>query len=107
MKVMLVGATGLVGSHVLRQLLDDPRCDAVIAPTRRALDTTDAALLNPVVDFAQLPGEADWWAVDAVICALGTTIKQAGSQEAFARLTMIFRWPWHSRHAPAARMPSR
>ncbi|MGL4691955.1 MAG: NAD-dependent dehydratase [Stenotrophomonas maltophilia] len=90
MKVMLVGATGLVGGHVLRQLLDDPRCDAVIAPTRRALDTTDAALLNPVVDFAQLPAEADWWAVDAVICALGTTIKQAGSQEAFARVDHDF-----------------
>lgn len=33
MKVMLVGATGLVGGQVLQQLLDDPRCDAVVAPT--------------------------------------------------------------------------
>lgn len=90
MKVMLVGATGLVGGHVLRQLLDDPRCDAVVAPTRRPVDVTDAALLNPVVDFAQLPAEADWWAVDAVICALGTTIKQAGSKEAFARVDHDF-----------------
>lgn len=86
MKVMLVGATGLVGSHVLRQLLEDPRCDAVVAPTRRPVGITDPALVNPVVDFAQLPAEADWWAVDAVICALGTTIKQAGSKEAFARV---------------------
>jgi uncharacterized protein YbjT (DUF2867 family) len=86
MKVMLVGATGLVGSHVLRQLLEDPRCDAVVAPTRRPVGITDAALVNPVVDFEQLPAEAEWWAVDAVICALGTTIKQAGSQAAFARV---------------------
>ncbi|MEN4951597.1 NAD(P)H-binding protein [Stenotrophomonas sp. TWI819] len=86
MKVMLVGATGLVGSHVLRQLLEDPRCDAVVAPTRRPVGITDPALVNPVVDFAQLRAEADWWAVDAVICALGTTIKQAGSKEAFARV---------------------
>ncbi|MCS4278055.1 NAD-dependent epimerase/dehydratase family protein [Stenotrophomonas rhizophila] len=86
MKVMLVGATGLVGSHVLRQLLEDPRCDAVVAPTRRPVGIIDPALVNPVVDFAQLPAEADWWAVDAVICALGTTIKQAGSKEAFARV---------------------
>ncbi|NYF36162.1 NAD-dependent dehydratase [Stenotrophomonas sp. JAI102] len=90
MKVMLVGATGLVGGHVLRHLLDDPRCDAVVAPTRRPVGLTDAALLNPVVDFAQLPDEADWWAVDAVICALGTTIKQAGSKEAFARVDHDF-----------------
>lgn len=86
MKVMLVGATGLVGGQVLQQLLDDARCDAVVAPTRRALELVDAALRNPVVDFARLPVDADWWAVDAVICALGSTLKQAGSREAFARI---------------------
>jgi uncharacterized protein YbjT (DUF2867 family) len=86
MKVMLVGATGLVGGQVLQKLLDDVRCNAVVAPTRRALDLANPALLNPVVDFEQLPVEADWWAVDAVICALGSTIKQAGSRERFARI---------------------
>lgn len=84
MKVMLVGATGLVGTQVLQLLLDDPRCQTVVAPTRRPLALADAHLLNPVVDFAQLPEAADWWAVDAVICALGTTLKQAGSRQAFA-----------------------
>lgn len=86
MKVMLVGATGLVGGHVLRQLLDDDRCDAVVAPTRRPLGLTAPALFNPVVDFEQLPLDADWWAADAVICALGSTIRQAGSREMFARI---------------------
>ncbi|WP_313345413.1 NAD(P)H-binding protein [Stenotrophomonas sp.] len=86
MKVMLVGATGLVGGQVLQQLLDDVRCDAVVAPTRRALGLANPALLNPVVDFEQLPADAAWWAVDAVICALGSTIKQAGSRESFARI---------------------
>ncbi len=86
MKVMLVGATGLVGGHVLQQLLDDARCDAVVAPTRRPLAVADPVLLNPVVDFAALPVDADWWAVDAVVCALGSTIKQAGSREMFARI---------------------
>jgi uncharacterized protein YbjT (DUF2867 family) len=86
MKVMLVGATGLVGGQVLQQLLDDPRCDAVVAPTRRALALADPALHNPVVDFDRLPVDASWWAVDAVICALGSTIRQAGSREVFARI---------------------
>ncbi|WP_369970237.1 NAD(P)H-binding protein [Stenotrophomonas rhizophila] len=86
MKVMLVGATGLVGGQVLQQLLDDARCDAVVAPTRRPLNVTDPVLHNPVVDFERLPTDADWWAVDAVICALGSTIRQAGSREAFARV---------------------
>jgi len=71
---------------VLQQLLDDARCDAVVAPTRRPLAVADPVLLNPVVDFAALPVDADWWAVDAVVCALGSTIKQAGSREMFARI---------------------
>lgn len=86
MKVMLVGATGLVGGQVLQQLLDDDRCDAVVAPTRRRLGLTAPALFNPVVDFEQLPLDADWWVADAVICALGSTIRQAGSRERFARI---------------------
>lgn len=86
MKVMLVGATGLVGTQVLQLLLDDLRCQTVVAPTRRPLALADTHLFNLLVDFAQLPEAADWWAVDAVICALGTTLKQAGSREAFARV---------------------
>ena len=80
---MLVGATGVVGREVLAAALEDSRFSRVVAPTRRPLDG-HARLLNPVVDFSQLPEDAPWWKVDAVICTLGTTIKVAGSQAAFA-----------------------
>ncbi|MCZ7009906.1 NAD-dependent dehydratase, partial [Salmonella enterica] len=83
MRVMLLGATGLVGGLTLRRLLDDPRCSAVIAPARRPLDLRHAKLENPVLAFDALPAEAGWARVDAVICALGSTIAQAGSREAF------------------------
>jgi len=81
--LMLVGATGVVGSFVLAAALEDPRFAKVIAPTRRPLPSHDK-LLNPVVDFSRLPEDAQWWKVDAVICTLGTTIKAAGSPAAFA-----------------------
>lgn len=81
--LLLVGATGVVGSHVLAAALDDRRFVRVIAPTRRPLPA-NAKLLNPVVDFSQLDEDAPWWRADAVICTLGTTIKAAGSQAAFA-----------------------
>ena len=42
--------------------------------------------MNPVLDFDALPARADWWAADAVICTLGTTIKKAGSQAAFRKV---------------------
>lgn len=83
--LMLVGATGLVGQSVLQKALVSDAVARVVAPTRRALPA-HPKLLNPVVDFDHLPGDADWWAVDAVVCTLGTTIKIAGTQEAFYRV---------------------
>lgn len=83
--VMVAGATGLVGSHVLRQALAHPQVARVVAPTRRALPS-HPKLLNPVVDFERLPEQAEWWAVNAVVCTIGTTMKIAGSREAFYRV---------------------
>jgi uncharacterized protein YbjT (DUF2867 family) len=83
--VMLVGATGMVGGAVLRQAQSDARVDRIVAPTRRELPP-HPKLENPLVDFERLPADAPWWAVDSVICTLGTTIRKAGSQEAFRRI---------------------
>ncbi|MFP8833322.1 NAD-dependent dehydratase [Hydrogenophaga sp. XSHU_21] len=86
MKTLLIaGATGLVGSHALRQALSHPQVQRVVAPTRRPLPT-HPRLFNPVVDFDHLPEDADWWAVNGVVCALGTTMKLAGSKAAFHRV---------------------
>jgi uncharacterized protein YbjT (DUF2867 family) len=86
MKVLHVGATGLVGRLVLARLLQSPRIESVVAPARRALETAHPRLRNPVVDFDALPEHAGWWAVDAVVCTLGTTIAEAGSKAAFRRV---------------------
>ena len=87
LSLLLVGGTGAVGQAVLRQALAEKRITRIVAPTRRPLEAGfagDPRLLNPVIDFARLPEEAAWWKVDAVVCSLGTTIKVAGSQAAFA-----------------------
>lgn len=83
LRLLLLGATGAVGREVLAAALADPRVAQLIAPTRRPLPP-HPKLLNPVIDSAALPADAPWWQVDAVICALGSTIKIAGSQAAFA-----------------------
>ena len=80
-RLLLLGATGLVGHQVLAQALADPKVAQIVAPTRRAL-APHPKLLNPIVDFKALP-QADWWAADAVVCCLGTTLKLAGSPAAF------------------------
>jgi len=84
-KILIAGATGLVGGHVLTLALSDARVTGVIAPTRRGL-SPHPKLQAPVVDFDALPEDAAWWQADAVICALGATMKTAGSKRAFRRV---------------------
>jgi uncharacterized protein YbjT (DUF2867 family) len=79
--ILLAGATGLTGEHVLDRLLNEPTVNRVLAPTRRAL-AEHARLENPTGELAGLlPGLEG--PVDTAFCCLGTTLKQAGSQEAF------------------------
>lgn len=82
MKLLILGATGLVGRHALDLALADPRVDAVAAPVRRPLPD-HPKLTAPQLDFDRLPADASFWAMDAVVCALGTTMRTAGSREAF------------------------
>ena len=77
---LLAGASGLVGGHLLRLLLDDPRWTHVISVGRRELPITHPKLEQRVT---HLPVLGPIPAVDDVFCALGTTIKKAGSQDAF------------------------
>ncbi len=89
MKVLVLGATGLVGAAALRRAIDDTRVEQVIAPTRRDLPR-HAKLMNPVAPVldALLDQAADW-KVDAVICAMGTTIGKAGSKQAFRHVDYV------------------
>ena len=85
MKLLVLGSTGLVGRHVLAQAIAHAQVDEVIAPVRRPVEA-QPKLLAPVVDFDTLPADAPWWHADAVICALGTTMRIAGSEQAFRRV---------------------
>lgn len=86
MNILHIGATGLVGGLALTCLLDAAQVGRVTALTRRPLAVEHPKLTNPLVDFEALPVDADWWAVDAVICTLGTTMAAAGSRPAFRRV---------------------
>src|SRR5271154_4486897 len=77
---LIAGASGLVGGQCLRLLLESKRYERVIALTCRALPVSNVKLRCEVVDFVHL-NKTD--KADDVFCALGTTLRQAGSQEAF------------------------
>ncbi|MDN8601971.1 NAD(P)H-binding protein [Citrobacter enshiensis] len=81
-QVLITGATGLVGGHLLRMLLNEPKIHSIAAPTRRPLPDTPG-IYNPhdpqLTDaLAQVTDP-----IDIVFCCLGTTRREAGSKEAF------------------------
>jgi uncharacterized protein YbjT (DUF2867 family) len=77
---LLAGASGLVGREILQGLLADDTVTAVHALVRRPLALEDPKLTVHTVDFSALPALPP---VDEAYLALGTTIKVAGSEEAF------------------------
>jgi uncharacterized protein YbjT (DUF2867 family) len=81
-RILLAGATGMVGAATLSLLLADERVTQVVAPTRQPAPA-HAKLLNPLITSEALQPDAAWWAVDGAICALGTTRAKAGSAAAF------------------------
>jgi uncharacterized protein YbjT (DUF2867 family) len=89
---LLVGATGLVGGECLRRLLEHPAWTSVVVLTRR-----DVAVRNPspklrqiVTDFSGLESAAAQLAAEHVFCALGTTMRKAGSRAAFREVDLEY-----------------
>jgi uncharacterized protein YbjT (DUF2867 family) len=80
---LILGATGLVGRELLQQLLADDRASRVVVIARRPTGVHHAKLEEHVFDLGEMDLHAERFAVDTIFCALGTTIKQAGSQEKF------------------------
>ena len=87
---LIVGASGLVGGHLLRLLLTNPRYSEVISVGRRELPLIFPNLEQRVVDFDKMKDYAADLVADDVFCCLGTTIKKAGSKEAFYKVDYTY-----------------
>lgn len=81
---VVAGATGLVGRELVRLLLDDAVYERVVVLVRKRMSLKHAKLEQVVTDFGRLEEAAGGRLRDAdVFCALGTTIKVAGTQDNF------------------------
>ncbi|MBI1966851.1 MAG: NAD(P)H-binding protein [Gemmatimonadetes bacterium] len=87
---LLAGATGLVGGHVLKLLLADHDYSQVTVLTRRTLPLGAPKLVQQVADFDRLAELAPFPQADDVFCCLGTTIRRAGSQDAFYKVDFTY-----------------
>jgi uncharacterized protein YbjT (DUF2867 family) len=89
-KAILIGASGLTGQSLLNQLLQDEQFDTVVIFLRKELNITHKKLTQLCIDFNQLDTYKDLIKGDVVFCCLGTTIKIAGSQEAFKKVDFTY-----------------
>jgi uncharacterized protein YbjT (DUF2867 family) len=87
---LIAGATGLVGKSLLQQLLADELYEKIIVITRKPIDSIHPKLIQQQVDFDTIEALKLSLPVDDVFCALGTTIKTAGSQDAFYKVDFTY-----------------
>lgn len=82
---LVAGSTGLIGSQLLELLLQDSHYNQVIALSRKPLPVTHPKLENVLVNTGEW-SKLKPLKADHVFCCLGTTMKQAGSKEAFRQV---------------------
>jgi uncharacterized protein YbjT (DUF2867 family) len=88
MKAIVIGSTGLVGEHLLQLLDKDPRFTSVSALVRKP-GTLQSSKINYVIaNFDQL--DPSLIKGDVLFCALGTTLKKAGSKEAQYKIDLTY-----------------
>lgn len=79
--LLIVGASGLTGEHLLDRALNEPLVEHVLAPSRRPL-ASHPRLENPRGNLLEIL-EQTHTPIDTAFCCLGTTLRQAGSEGAF------------------------
>src|SRR6185436_3968668 len=88
MRASLIGATGLIGGHLLYELLNDPYFDTVRILIRRPIDITHPKLEKKIIDF----NDSDSLLValsnsDVLFCSIGTTQKKVkGTRETYRKI---------------------
>ncbi|MEC1178669.1 NAD(P)H-binding protein [Metasolibacillus meyeri] len=86
---IVVGATGLVGSELIKQLCESDEYVAITVIARRALDYSHPKLVVQIREFDAL-AESDMEFAHEIFCCLGTTIKKAGSREIFEKIDVEY-----------------
>ena len=76
---IIIGATGLVGSTLVEQILENPAYSKVVLLLRKPLNINHSKLVQEVIDFDN--PDTSKIVGDDLFCAMGTTLAKAGSKE--------------------------
>lgn len=89
MRLLIIGATGLVGQEALKIALHDSQIEAITVLSRKQIAPHEK-IKNIVCDFEKLKFDEAFFDVDAVLCALGTTRRQSRTSEAYRRIEVYY-----------------
>lgn len=89
-KALIIGASGLVGSHLIQKLLLSDRYEQVTALVRQPLGIVHKKLNEVIIDFDRLEEEYPDVYADDVFCCLGTTIKKARTKKAMYKIDVDY-----------------
>ncbi|KWW17358.1 MULTISPECIES: NAD-dependent epimerase/dehydratase family protein [Peribacillus] len=87
---LVLGATGVVGTQLVKQLSNSHVYDEIHLLTRRHVDMHEPNCTVHIVDFDRLSTFAHLFNVTDVFICLGTTIKKAKSKEAFRKVDYTY-----------------
>ena len=83
---LIIGSTGLIGSELLNLLLDSNDYLKVITFVKRDTGIKHPKLTQHIIDFNKPETYKELIVGDDFFCTIGTTIKKAGSKEAFRKV---------------------
>lgn len=83
---MVAGGSGLTGSCLVQLLLQDSDYSKIILLSRHPSGINHEKLDERIIDFNNLRNSIGDMKADNVFCCLGTTMKNAGSKEAFRKV---------------------
>lgn len=90
LNIILVGATGLVGSRLLRFSIINEQIERIVLLSRKSSDTTHPKITEHLVDFNTPESYRSLVKGDLVFCCIGTTIKAARSKENFVKVDYTY-----------------
>ena len=83
---LVIGSSGLIGSHLLNLLLESSHYDKVVTFVKRDTGIKHPKLTQHIIDFDKPETYKELVVGDDFFCTIGTTIKKAGSQKAFRKV---------------------
>ena len=85
-KAIIIGSTGLIGTHLLELLLADENYSEIIALVRKPVISKNKKLTYIETDFKNLDKVTSQINGDCLFICVGSTMAKAGSKEAFLKI---------------------